>query len=414
MKNIKKLTSDLFSKTNRLFLVTFVGIYILASGVSLLAFSMLKSSGTGDIADGGNVPTKSRINTTLPKTEACPMNGALFTKEEKALWEKRRPITAVIENHLDSRPQSGLSHADIIYEAIAEGGITRMLGVFYCGAVSEDVRIGPVRSARVYFINWAAEYGNNPLFVHVGGANNICSNCPGGIKPRGDVAPEVDAIKLLINLGWRYGTGNDMDGGTNVGFPIMWRDYERIPGAATEHTYMGSIDKLVEEGASAKRGFGVTDSKGVAWDKGFTTWKFGKDAVGADPKVTTISFEFWKNKPDYNVEWKYDQSKNTYMRFNGGNPHTDMDSKTQLSAKNVVIMLLKEKGPLDKENHMFYANIGTGKALIFKGGEVVEATWSKKTITSRTVFKDGKGAEIEFVPGVIWVEGVPDTNKIEY
>jgi len=77
---------------------------------------------------------------------------------------------AMIENHLDSRPPSGLSRADVIYEAVAEGGITRFLTVFYCGVASEDVRIGPIRSARIYFLDFASEYGDKPLFVHQGGA----------------------------------------------------------------------------------------------------------------------------------------------------------------------------------------------------------------------------------------------------
>ena len=76
----------------------------------------------------------------------------------------------MIENDVTVRPQSGLSLADIVYEAVAEGGITRFMGVFYCGAQADVARVAPVRSARIYFVNLAAEY-NTPIYMHVGGAN---------------------------------------------------------------------------------------------------------------------------------------------------------------------------------------------------------------------------------------------------
>ena len=121
----------------------------------------------------------------------------MFTKEQKNLWLTKRPIVAVIENHLESRPQSGLSKADLVYEIVAEGGITRFLAVFYCAIADNNYIIGQIRSARVYFINYALEYGDNPLFVHWGGANNINNNMPSGIKTYGDIDPRVDAYKLL-------------------------------------------------------------------------------------------------------------------------------------------------------------------------------------------------------------------------
>jgi len=71
--------------------------------------------------------------------------------------------------------------------------------------------------------------------------------------------------------------------------------------------------------------------------------------------------------PGYNVEWKYDAATNSYKRFNGGTAHIDWEfDKPQLTAKNVVILFAKETGPLDSEHHMFYQDIGTGKAIVFK------------------------------------------------
>lgn len=409
---VQKILAFVSSYKFKLVLI-FLGIYLLVSGGSLLAFSLIKRAGV-TTSPGTKTTTgeSSRVNLSLPKTESCPVNGLMYTKDEKKIWEERRPITAMIENHADSRPPSGLSRTDMVYEAVAEGGITRFLTVFYCSASAQDVRIGPIRSVRVYFVNWAAEY-QVPLFVHSGGANNICSSCPGGVKPRGDVDPTVDAFKLLAELKWRSSTGNTMDAGTNVGYPIVWRDYERIPGAATEHTFMGSTDKLFEEGS--KRGFGYENAKGEAWTKSFVMYKFADDKPLSSPVATQISFEFWKNKPDYDVSWKYDSANNVYLRFNGGKEHIDMDTKEQLSAKDVVVMFVKEKGPIDKEGHMFYTNIGSGEALVFQNGDVIKATWSKKDRFAKTIFSDVKsGKEISMVRGRIWIEALPVGNEVAY
>ncbi|KKQ95878.1 MAG: hypothetical protein UV74_C0013G0483 [Candidatus Woesebacteria bacterium GW2011_GWB1_43_14] len=387
----------------------FLGLYFLSSGVSWAFFSYFGGGSTTQTQDqDGLAGERSKINLDLPRTEECPINGMMYTKIEKSIWEDRRPITTVIENHLDARPTSGLSKADVVYEAVAEGGITRFLGVFYCGVSADDVRIGPVRSARVYFVNWAAEYGVAPLFVHVGGANNICGQCPGGVKPKGTVGKEVDAFAMLSALGWRYSSGNDLDGGTNVGFPVMWRDMERISGAAYEHTFMGSTDKLFNEGSD--RGFG---SKG--WDEGYQSWKFADDSPSGSPSAADISFEFWSNKSDYDVNWKYDQASNSYLRSNGGTSYIDMEYKDlNVSAKNVVIQFVEEKGPVDREMHMYYEVVDRGEALIFQNGSVIEGTWEKKAQTERTVFYDGEGEEVEFVRGVVWIEAVPIGNEIKY
>ncbi len=406
---LSKIKAKLNSRRT-LLVLSFLGLYLLSAGTSMAVFSYLKSgptlTTTGDLEGA-----RSRID-QLPKTESCPINGEMFSTVEKDIWSKRRPITAIIENHVDSRPPSGLSRADVVYEVVAEGGITRFLGIFYCGSSREDVRIGPIRSARVYLVNWAAEYGDNPLFVHSGGANTICGNCPGGVKLRGQVAKEVDAFSLLSQLGWRSARGNDLDAGTNAGYPEVWRDYERIPNAATEHTFMGSIDKLSVVGAD--RGFGYNSSDGSAWNADYTPWTFVDEKPSSSPSASKISFSFWDNKPDYDVVWDWDKSTNTYLRSNGGKKHIDLDNQQQLSGKNVVIQFVKERISVDKELHNFYEVVGTGPALIFNNGSVIEGSWKKGSISSRTKFFDKTGKEISLVKGKTWIEAVPSGNKIEY
>ncbi len=397
----------------------FLGLYLISAGISWAAFSFISGGGESAVKTngGGGLSSERSKIASLPKTEECPINGDKLTKIEREIWEKRRPLTAVIENHADARPQSGLSKADVVYEAVAEGGITRFLGVFYCAAAGADLKIAPVRSARIYFINWAAEYGKDPIFLHVGGANNIDNSSPSKVKFKGQVAPEVDAFAALEKLGWRRGgSGNDFDGGTNVGVPVVERDQYRLGGnepAAWEHSVVAYVDEAYEE--AEKRDFGVKGEDGERWDEAYIPWLFTDGSPAGSPSAREISFEFWSNKPEYDVKWVYDSTTNSYKRFNGGQVFTDLEfNKEQVAAKNIVIQFVKEKGPVDKELHMFYQNIGSGEALVFQNGNVIKGTWKKATILERTKFYNEGGAEIKFVRGPIWIEALPDGNNVVY
>ncbi|QQG47827.1 MAG: DUF3048 domain-containing protein [Candidatus Woesebacteria bacterium] len=385
----------------------FFGLFAVATLASWAIFTFLnKSPQISEIKSTGDISKdRAAIKPDQPKSEACPLNGAMYTVAEKAIWGNRRPITAMIENHAESRPPEGLSKADVLYEAVAEGGITRFLAVFYCGAAASDVKIAPVRSVRIYFLNWAAEYADFPIFMHVGGANDYSGS--------GDTAPQVRALEKLESLGWRVPKGNDFDTTYDSGYPIFWRDYERLGHEiATEHTMTASSDEAYKE--AEKRGFGA-QKDGKPWDANFVSWKFTDDAPTSSPQASKISFKFWDDMSDYNVDWQYDSKNNNYLRSDGGKPHTDMDYQNiQLSAKNVVVMKVKEIGPIDRNYHMFYQNIGSGDALVFQNGNVIKATWQKQSITDRTKFFDEAGKEISFVRGTIWIEAIPLGNQVAY
>lgn len=398
MEKFKKIiSSKKFTMT-----LSLVGLYLLATGISLALFTYFKKDST--TTSSNTEKTRSRINLDAPKTEVCPLNGMKYTNAEKQIWEKRRPITAMVENHADSRPASGLSKADIIYEVVAEGGITRFLSIFYCGVSAEEVQIAPVRSARIYFIDYASEYGDKPIFMHVGGANDFSGS--------GDTVKDVRALETLESLGWRVPKGNDFDTTYDSGFPVFWRNYERLDHpVATEHTMMASIDAAFAE--AEKRGLAAEDADGNAWNEDFVSWKFADDKAQT-PTASTISFSFWDNKPDYDVEWKYDSANNQYLRFNGGKEQIDLTTNKQLTGKNIVILFAKERGPVDRNLHMFYTTTGTGNAIVFQNGVAVKGTWAKKTRTDRTRFLDESGKEISFVRGTIWIEVVPSGNEVSY
>jgi hypothetical protein len=401
--------------TNRLSLiVSFIGLFLISLGASFLVFSMISPKNANKLVQ--TVAKKTKINFNAPKSAECPINGMKYTEQEADIWNARRPILAMIENNVEARPESGLSRADVIYEAVAEGGITRFMSVFYCGAAAETIKAAPIRSARVYFMNMAAGYGTDPIYLHQGGANNICSTCPGGVKPKSEIDPTVNTLTLFDKLGWEGGPkGNNFDGGYNIGFPVVVRNQYRLSSTASawEHAVVADLDEVYKE--AIKHGFEAKDENGVAWTQGFKKWTFQDGKASSSVTASDIKFGFWNNQPDYDVEWKYDSASNSYKRFNGGTAHIDWEfDKPQLSASNVVIMFAQEKGPVDTEKHMFYQVTGNGKAIVFQNGQAVQGTWSKATALDREVFYDTNGKEIQMVRGQTWVEIVPAGNTINY
>ncbi len=402
-------SSKLFS------LKTIIGLIVTYLVFGGIAYATVPDSGGALISP--NIASDETIKSTgfgqfvnEPKTEVCPINGKLYSKSEKALWETRRPILAMIENDVTVRPQSGLSVADIVYEAVAEGGITRFMGVFYCGAQSDTARVAPVRSARIYFVNIAAEY-NTPIYMHVGGAN--CGRDEGTGQCVSH--PKAFAIEELTKLGWRKPGGNDFDTTGDTGMPVLFRDANRRGNATpdiTEHTMVGSLPAAWKQAMT--RGYTAKMPNDNTWLSGFKSWKTNKDLVVSGTPATNIKFEFWKNYSDFAVEWKYDPASKTYLRFNAGVAHIDFDTKQQLSASNVIVQFAKETELGDYGKHLYYDVIGSGTGLIFQNGVVTEVTWKKTKQLERTVFYDKAGKEMVFVPGNIWVELLPIGNKVEY
>lgn len=380
-----------------------IAVYLLSAGLTFAVLSANQSGGgfTSPLADGSdtavdNPNRKAIVEVSGNRIEACPINGALYTKAEKNIWSGRRPLLVMIENHLESRPQSGLSDADVVYEAVAEGGITRFMAVYYCQAAAFESILGPVRSARTYFLDWASEY-NFPLYVHVGGANT-----PG----------PANALGQIGDYGWA--ASNDLNQ-FSIGYPTFWRDYERLGRTvATEHTMYTTTEKLWAVGK--KRGYTNVDPENNEWADDFIPWQFVKSEPGEKGDIGLISYKFWDYQ-EYAVRWQYDPAANVYRRSNGGSDHLDLNTKEALTAKNVVVQFAKESRANDGYEgnaHLLYGTTGKGEALIFKDGVVIEGSWSKAKRTSRTVFLDAKGKEISFNPGRIWISILPVGNKVDY
>lgn len=380
---------------NKILLVVFaVIIYLVSTVFSYLLFS--KTISNQSLTSPLPAPTvgadgQLAFDDKLPKTEACPLNGVLYSKQQKQWWEKHRPLGVMIENHADARPQSGLTGADVVYEAVAEGGITRFLALFYC---QDAGQVGPIRSARTYFIDFASEYGNFPLYAHVGGANQ-----PG----------PADALSQLDTYGW---TGNNDMNQFSIGFPTFWRDYDRLGHtAATEHTMYSTVQKLWDFAAKSRELTNV-DSKGKSWDTSFIPYTFTDDASVSERGASqTVHLEFWESAgSSYFVDWTFDPKTNLYKRAVGGSAHIDRNNNKQITAKNIVVLSMVELNADDGyENnvHLLYKDKGTGKATIFKDGKQIKGTWQKDSRTGRTIVKDANGAQVKFDRGLIWFEILP-------
>ncbi|MEK7513662.1 MAG: DUF3048 domain-containing protein [Patescibacteria group bacterium] len=389
-----------------LLIILGLGVYLLSSGLSFAGFTALakKSGLTSPLPDGQsgsamqNLNRKVLVDVAGSQTEACPLNGAKFTKVERTIWETRRPLAVMIENHLEARSQSGLADADVIYETIAEGGITRFMALFYCRAAAYESILGPVRSARTYFLDWASEY-NEPLYAHVGGANT-----PG----------PANALGQINDYGW--GSANDLNQ-FSIGYPTFWRDYERLGRTvATEHTMYSTTEKLWAVGLS--RDYTNVDPDNKEWAKGFIPWKFSKEEADLAGRgdIQAINYTFWED-PNYAVSWQYDKTNNVYKRSNAGQPHLDLNINEQLSVKTVVVQLAVEKRANDGYEgnlHLLYGTTGKGQALIFSNGQAIKGTWAKAKRLSRTIFYDEQGKEIQFNPGRIWISVLSVDTKVDY
>ncbi len=303
-----------------------------------------------------------------------PINGVLFTSADAAQWQNRTPLAVIIENSTDARPESGLSSADVVYEALAEGGITRQMAVFLA---SPQVTVGPIRSMRTYFLDWLAEY--SAVAVHVGGNEHALDR----------IGPEHF---------------KDING-IAIGKPTFYRTTDR---PAPHNDYSGT-DLL----------WALAQTDGYTGLPSFRSWPFKEDQptpvsdATASAKLTKGVTLGFLGDPSYRVTWSYQQASNTYLKSDGGQPFIDRNNNQQISAKTVVIevvpyTLFPEKGALNMQD------IGSGKAYVLEDGQVATGTWNKSSVSARTIFTDSNGQEISFNRGQIWIEVVPPGSAINF
>lgn len=296
-------------------------------------------------------PTDAKVAADLDGTSVLPDHA------------KRRPLAVMVENHPEARPQSGLNKASVVFEAITEGGITRFMAVF--GPQDAD-KIGPVRSARPYFVQYASGY--KAIYAHAGGS---------------EAGLAILRTAPVVNL-------ND-----TVGY------FHREPkaGLASEHTLYTSSENLYK----------LAQKQKASLEEDFTPWKFGDDPSTSDrPASQTASIDF--STVSYKVGWAYDPANDQYNRSLAGSAHKDAVTGVQLTAENVMILsVVRHQDP--SANHgkgeWTMDTIGSGKVRILTHGHTVEGTWKKPALDAMLRFFDNEGNELSLGRGRTWVEIVP-------
>lgn len=280
---------------------------------------------------------------------------------------EKYPIAVIIDNKYEARPWSGLTYAGVVFEAPVEGGITRFLAIY---SNSRDIsKIGPIRSIRSYYLDWASGYG--AFFMHIGGSPAAMGEISG------------DAELQSRNIDGYYADD------------YFWRSTGRI---APHNAYTSST--LID----------AAREKLAAGDINFSPWKFKNDAFAferGDGKEIKIKFSIY---PIYDAVWEYDKEKNIYLRKDGGSYAHD-DNGALVLAKNVAV-LETDIEIIDAVSRREIRTAGSGNALVFQDGKKIEGTWEKKDKLDMLRFYDKNGKEVEFNRGTTWMEVISSLEKV--
>lgn len=263
-----------------------------------------------------------------------------------------RPVTAImIENSPDARPQSSVGQAGIVFEAVAEGGITRYLALYQ---ETRPTTIGPVRSLRPYYLEWAR--GFDAPVAHVGGS----------------------APALFLVDAYKARDLNQM----HIGEKGFWRAGDR----SAPHNVYTSFDRL--DPINTERGY-TTSS--------FVPYKRKKDEPSAAPTDTSISVNY--SGPLYAAEFRYEAANNRYVRFLAGTPDIDRESNQQLTAKNLVVLDMPTSY---NGNYAEMPAIGSGTGTVYLDGISIPMNWDKPDGTAQLKLTDKAGNEIALNRGITW------------
>lgn len=320
--------------------------------VVLLMFVMLLS-GCGIGSDDADVPTAEP--TATPEPTLAPESNS-------------RIIAVMIDNdNSDARPHAGIEDAFLIYEAYVEGSATRMMALF---KDAETKTIGPVRSSRHYFLDYAMEH--DAIYVHYGWSP----------KAQNDISA--------------YGINNI--NGVSDGGGVFWRNNTYTSGWHTAYTSIENIMKFADGTKKYRNTSDVSNFKRNAYDK---------KIEGSDVNKISIPYAGF-----YNVSYEYDGADGTYKRYINGAGHITQ-ANNQLAPKNIIIQKASNytiSG--DSSGRQELNTVGTGEGYFITGGTSAKITWSKSDRKSKTVYKLESGEEISLNPGQTWIQIVPPSMNI--
>lgn len=263
--------------------------------------------------------------------------------------------------------QSGLQDAHIVYEIITEGGITRLMAIY---KDKDTSRIGSVRSARIYYIDYVLE--NDAIYVHVGGSK--------------------EAINDINNLGI-----SDLNAQT------IFRD--KTLGLNIEHTAFTSMD-LINNKVVARKIRSTTDKKNLL---NYSIDEIDLSKQSNAIKADDIYISYSGNK---STTFKYDEEHKVYKRFQNDVPHTDYVTKEQYTAKNIITYQIQNRS-YDSYGRQELDNIGKGNGYFITDGYAVPITWEKTTRSSQTVYKYLNGEELIVNDGNTYIQIQPKNRDFK-
>jgi hypothetical protein len=332
-----------------------------------------------------------------PEPERPPVNP--LTGEEVASWDlvTRRPLAVKVENDAQARPQSGIVDADLVYEELVEGGITRFICVYLSREASS---IGPTRSARPSDID--ITFFLNPLLICSGGSSSVMSM----IQASGMMYIEEDDTHF-----WRERTRrapHNLYTSTALLRQYLLERGDAFDSLLDSGLYFAEPQEEAEEEEpvpAAGAGEEVAGEEGTAQ---------GKSVMVA--KATTINVAY--KAAMCAASYQYDASVGKYLHSIQGAPHNDLTTGARVAPRNVIIqyVTVTNSGLRDVTGAAVPVSqvTGSGKCLVFTGGEVYHATWQKGSRSVPTTFSDENGNPVPLRPGQTWIHLISEDIPVTY
>ena len=350
----ERIKPKMSSKGTRILIIVLVILIIAAGGV--MAYKIVKD--------------KEKPTEELANTEENVLTAEVEEKEVQIFKGNDRPIAVMIDNHSGAWPQAGLNQAYMVYEIIVEGGETRLMALFKGQNID---KIGPVRSARHYFLDYAME--NDAIYAHFGWSPQAQS----------------DISKYSI----------DNINGITESTSTFWR----VKDKNSPHNAVTSTEALLK--VAKAKGYKTTSDKE-------SVLNYVTDEVlledGQDATTVTIPHSTLQT-----VRYEYDAENKVYKRFARNKAQTDWDTGDPITTKNIIITFCDNYTLSDSENkgRQGLKNIGTFNGYYITNGKAIKIKCIKEARNLQTVYQDLEGNEIDVNDGNTWVNICPTDADVE-
>lgn len=326
-----------------------------------------------------------------PEPVRCPLNGL---PPPPGLDINRPALAVKIDNHPRARPQAGLEGADIVYEELVEGGLTRFMAIFHCGDAGD---LGPTRSARAVDPDLLTQYA--PVLFGYSGAS------PNNLRKVASTPGIIDLQHGANPAAYSRRAGRPAPNNLFTSTPKL-RSLPRAAGVVGPPKTGLMFDQALASAApappaaSAPPGAPAVPGPAPAAPPGAPP-----APAPAAPPGSKVSFAY---SPASSVSYQYDPAGRRYLRFQAGAPHRAA-SGMQLSAVNVIVI----KVPVDRtRSSPEIAVAGTGEATVLRSGQAVQGRWVRPSLADQMTLVDAAGQPIKLAPGNTWINLLPNDRPL--